>query len=95
MDIQKEEVLKLAQLSMLRFTDQEVTVLTRDFKEFLGYVQEIMTVDVLPNSESNRRFNVFREDKVINKDREDILSQAPARSNDYFVVPKILEGTES
>ena len=95
MDIQKEEVLKLAQLSMLRFTDQEITVLTRDFKEFLGYVQEIMTIDTLPNSESNRRFNVFREDKVINKDREDILSQAPARSNDYFVVPKILEGTES
>lgn len=95
MDIQKEEVLKLAQLSMLRFNDQEVTTLTRDFKEFLGYVQEIMTVNTLPNSESNRRFNVFREDKVITKDREDVLSQAPARSNDYFVVPKILEGTES
>jgi len=95
MDIQKEEVLKLAQLSMLRFSDQELTTLTSDFKEFLGYVQEIMTVDSLPNSESNRRFNVFREDRAITKDREDILSQAPARSNDYFVVPKILEGTEN
>lgn len=95
MDIQKEELLKLAQLSMLKFNDQELASLSRDFKEFLGYVQEIMTIDTLPNAENNARFNVFREDKVVTKDREEILNQAPARANDYFAVPKILEGSES
>ena len=95
MDIQKEEILKLAELSMLKFNEKELEVLTHDFKEFLVYIQEIMTIEAMNDSSRSGRINVFREDKVIMKDREDILNQAPVRSGDYFAVPSILENTES
>jgi aspartyl-tRNA(Asn)/glutamyl-tRNA(Gln) amidotransferase subunit C len=94
MDITREEVIKLAELSMLEFNDKEIDALTRDFKEFLGYVQEIMAVDIAGEQNSVQRINVFREDKAIAKEREDILNQAPSRCGDYFAVPSILETPE-
>lgn len=94
MDITREEVIKLAELSMLEFSDKEIDVLTQDFKEFLSHIQEIMSVPVSEDLSSIRRINVFREDKAILKDREEILDQAPARSGDYFAVPSILETPE-
>ncbi len=94
MDITREEVVKLAELSMIEFSDEEIDTLTRDFKEFLGHIQEIMAVEVSNDLSSIRRINVFREDKAVLKDREEILNQAPARSGDYFAVPSILETPE-
>jgi len=94
MNITREEVIKLAELSMLEFNDAEIDALTRDFQEFLGYVQEIMNVDIAGEQNSMQRINVFREDKSITKDREDILNQAPSRYEDYFAVPSILETPE-
>jgi aspartyl/glutamyl-tRNA(Asn/Gln) amidotransferase C subunit len=95
MDIQREEIIKLAELSMIKFTDKEIDALSSDFKEFIGYIQEIMAVETTNDPSSIRRINVFREDKVIVKDREDILNQAPVRSGDYFAVPSILETPEN
>lgn len=94
MDITREEVIKLAELSMLEFSDQEINALTHDCKAFLNHIQEIMTLEVPDQLGSNRRINVFREDKAVVKEREDILNQAPARSGDYFAVPSILETPE-
>ena len=94
MNINREEVVKLAALSMLEFSDQEIARLTSDFKEFLSHIQEIMGVEATEDLSSIRRINVFREDKALIKEREDILNQAPARSGDYFAVPSILETSE-
>lgn len=94
MDITREEVIKLAKLSMLEFSEKEIDRLESDFKEFLSHIQEIMAIDVTDDLSSIRRINVFREDKAVLKDREDILNQAPARSGDYFAVPSILETPE-
>ncbi len=94
MNINREEVVKLAALSMLEFSDQEIDRLTSDFKEFLSHIQEIMAVEATEDLSSIRRINVFREDKALIKEREDILNQAPARSGDYFAVPSILETSE-
>lgn len=94
MDISREEVLRLAELSMLEFNDQEIAALTHDCKAFLNHIQEIMTLDIPQQLGGNRPINVFREDKAVVKEREDILKQAPARSGDYFAVPSILEPSE-
>ena len=95
MDINREEVVKLAELSMLEFTAEEINTLTQECKEFINHIQEIMALDMPDQSNSIRPISVFREDKAILKDREDILNQAPARSGDYFAVPSILETPEN
>ncbi|MBM3894549.1 Asp-tRNA(Asn)/Glu-tRNA(Gln) amidotransferase subunit GatC [Candidatus Dependentiae bacterium] len=94
MDIKREEILKLAELSMLSFSDKEIDSLGKDFREFIVHINEIMKISTISDPSSTNRVNVFREDKVIPKDVELILQQAPLRTSNYFTVPSILETPE-
>ena len=94
MDIKREEILKLAELSMLSFSDDEIESLGKDFREFIVYINEIMKISTINDPSTTKRINVFREDKSIPKEVEAILQQAPLRTSHYFTVPSILETPE-
>jgi aspartyl-tRNA(Asn)/glutamyl-tRNA(Gln) amidotransferase subunit C len=94
MDIKREEILKLAELSMLSFSDKEIDNLSKDFKEFICHINEIMAVDTMNDPSTEKRINVFREDKAITKNSDAILNEAPLRTENYFTVPSILETPE-
>jgi aspartyl-tRNA(Asn)/glutamyl-tRNA(Gln) amidotransferase subunit C len=93
--IHRDEVKKLAELSLLAVDDAELDKLTGEIDAILAYVSEIDTFasegeDMI---EKPQLYNVFREDEVTNIEgeyTERILNEAPSRDGDYVRVKKIL-----
>ena len=85
----------VARLARLRLTADE----TRAFQDQLGhvltYVRQIGKLDlsgIEPTSHARPLSNVFRKDEVRpGLDREEVLRNAPATTNEQFTVPKIVE----
>ncbi|MCF7799844.1 Asp-tRNA(Asn)/Glu-tRNA(Gln) amidotransferase subunit GatC [Candidatus Babeliales bacterium] len=86
----KEELLKLAKFSCLKLDEQEIVPLLKQIKAVLAYTEELNEVQISVESESIKNVNLFREDRVIPTNSQDILNQAPKKKDTYFVVPKIL-----
>jgi len=92
--ISRDDVKKLAELSLLKVDDTELDKLTTEIDAILGYVSE---VNKLTGKEAVREKqplrNVMRDDEVTNEPRQyskAILEQAPDRDHDYIRVKKIL-----
>ena len=47
--------------------------------------------DIIEEHDAIKTINVFREDKVITTESDELLAQAPKTKNTHFVVPKILD----
>ncbi len=86
---------KLAELSRLKLTADEQDELSEDMDEILGFaekIKEVDTEDVEPTYHAQPIENVMREDKHRpSPDPEKALKHAPDRSEDYFVVPRVIE----
>ena len=95
MSISREEVLHVAHLARLEFSEKEVELFTSQLADILDYVaqlNELDTSNVEPTYHAIPLSNVFREDKV--KDSfpvDEILSNAPEREDGFFVVPKVIK----
>ncbi|MBI3573486.1 Asp-tRNA(Asn)/Glu-tRNA(Gln) amidotransferase subunit GatC [Candidatus Kaiserbacteria bacterium] len=88
---------KLARLSRLALTDEEVEKLKGDMGSILAYVDTIQKID-LPEKPSGSAYldieNVMREDKDPHAPgiyTEALLSQAPRREGNHLKVKKIIE----
>ena len=89
--ISKEEILRIAEMSSLDIRDDEIQGLMKQLEEVLSYAQRVTEVAADIQEPSLKNVNFFREDVVIKTDPELILSRAPEREGDYFVVPAILD----
>lgn len=89
--ISREEVLKIARMSHLGVTEDEMPGLIEQLQQVLSYAQRVTEVAAEIEEPSIKAVNVFREDVVIKRDPELILAQAPEREGDFFVVPAILD----
>ena len=89
--ISKEEVLKIAQISSLDIRDDEVQAMVKQLEDVLSYAERVTEVAADTQEPSTKNVNFFREDVVVKTDPERILSRAPEREEDYFVVPAILD----
>lgn len=90
--ISREEILKIARISSIYLSEDEIEPLRKQLEAVLSYaacVQEIAGSDV-PKEEA-KNSNVYRQDVIIRQDNEPILAQAPQVEGNYFVVPKVLE----
>lgn len=91
--ISKEEVLKIAKLSKLSLSPEEVDMFSVQIGDILGYVEqlnELDTTDVPPTTRVIPSYNVFREDVVDHVlTPEQALANAPQSENNMFKVPKI------
>ena len=90
-----DDVLKLAALSKLRLTDEEVERLRGELSEILDYVEQLDRVDTSglePTYQVTGLKNVMRPDEV--KDygykTEDLLKNAPAMQDNQFKVKRVL-----
>ena len=92
--IGKEEVLRIAKLARLSFEDREAEQLSSELSGVLkhfGVMQNADTTAVLPMAHSMDITNVLRPDDVKDSlDRGEVLSCAPAVSENRFLVPKII-----
>lgn len=89
-EFEKEELLKIARLSSLELDKQEIEDFAYQLKEVLEYTSELDQVETKSSLSAKANINVFREDKAIECNSEEVLDQAPEQENNYFVVPKIL-----
>jgi|APLak6261662433_1056034.scaffolds.fasta_scaffold162266_1 aspartyl-tRNA(Asn)/glutamyl-tRNA(Gln) amidotransferase subunit C len=91
--ISKEEVLKIAKLSKLSLSPEEVEKFSVQIGDILTYVEqlnELDTTDIPPTTRVIPSHNVFREDVVENVlDIEKAFLNAPESENNMFKVPKI------
>ena len=85
----------MARLARLAISEKEKELFTRQLGEILTYIEKLKELDtskVDPTSHVLPLNNVFREDEVRpSLPREEILKNAPDRTEEFFRVPKIIE----
>ena len=98
MAITRAEVLKIAELARLHFSEEELEAFTIQFQRILDYIEQLKQVnvaDVEPTSHvslaSDFEKHIFREDEVKpSLPVEESLANAPDPGAGHFRVPKVL-----
>lgn len=94
MKVSRNEVIRIAELAKLKLTEEEIIKFQIELSKILEYVEQLKEIDtkeVKPLSHPISRVNIFREDKVTKSiDREEALSNAPERTEEFFKVPKVI-----
>jgi aspartyl-tRNA(Asn)/glutamyl-tRNA(Gln) amidotransferase subunit C len=94
MAITRAEVEKIALLSRLVLSDEELDRMTSQMSQILGYVDLLSAVDtttVEPMAHAVEVANAFRDDAVQpSLEREAALANAPNRDQECYLVPAVL-----
>ena len=90
-----EDVLKLAGLSKLKLTDDEVENLRTELSEILNYVAVLDKVDtdgLEPTYQVSGLKNIYRKDEIkdYGYDVKDLLKNAPSVQDNQFKVKRVL-----
>ena len=87
---------KIANLAKIELSAEELLEYSNDISKILSWIDQLKKVDVqnidpVTSVTDNKLFE--REDNKYksNIEKEDILLNAPDKSNDYFTVPKLIE----
>jgi aspartyl-tRNA(Asn)/glutamyl-tRNA(Gln) amidotransferase subunit C len=95
MKITKEEIEHIAVLARLTLSEEEKELFGTQLSSILGYMEklnELDTGDVEPTSHVLSLSNVMRDDiPAFSLPSEEALLNAPARTEKFYRVPKIIE----
>ena len=95
MKIDKNTILKIAKLTRVKINNNEIAELSNQLSSILDWVEilnEVNTDNVEPLSNVSRSKLYLRKDEKSKEDKSsDILSNAPEKLENYFVVPKVIE----
>lgn len=91
----KDEVVKLARLSKIELTDQEIEQFQVELESILNHVEQLQSIDtegVEPTYQVSGLKNVTRPDEISDygTSREDLLKNAPKTQDGMVKVPKVL-----
>ncbi|MDQ5941141.1 MAG: aspartyl-tRNA(Asn)/glutamyl-tRNA(Gln) amidotransferase subunit [Candidatus Dependentiae bacterium] len=92
--LQRNDILKLAELSALSLSNTEADALLTDLQNIISYVGQLNEVELNTHQTAVKNQNVFREDVAHSTDSTPLLAQAPDRFDDYFVVPKVVDSSK-
>lgn len=91
----KDVVKKVAELSRLSFSEEELEKFTEEFSNIVSFIEminELDTSNVEPSPYPINIINEPREDIVVESGKtEDMLKNAPKRKDGFIVVPKVIE----
>ena len=97
-EITKTDVEYVAGLAQLELDDAAKARLAKELGDILTYIEKLNELDtegVEPMMHAMPLTNVLREDKAEpSLPREEALKNAPNTDGEYFLVPKILGGSE-
>jgi aspartyl-tRNA(Asn)/glutamyl-tRNA(Gln) amidotransferase subunit C len=93
--LSRDDVLKLAQLSRIKLTDDEADEFTGEISEILQYVEQLQNADVAglePTSQITGLTNVSRPDEKIDYGYKpsDLFKNLPAVQDNQIKVRKML-----
>ena len=95
MIIDRDHILKLAELANLRLAEEEIDSYISDINQILDLVSEIQDVDTTgidPLLNVLDEFSQMREDQSnIKTSRDEALKNAPDTDGVYFQVPKTIK----
>lgn len=95
MEIKREEIEHIANLSMLNLSEEEILGYTEDMKqivEFANKINELNTESIEESSFATEEVNVFRKDEVRESfDRELLLSNAPSSNGEAYSIPNVMD----
>lgn len=92
--ITKKDVLHVAKLSKLEFTEEETEQLVTDLSAVVGYVNTLQQVDTsdVTDKPSYIAFDDLREDLVKpSLPQSEAIKNAPKKRNGGFSVPQVVE----
>jgi aspartyl-tRNA(Asn)/glutamyl-tRNA(Gln) amidotransferase subunit C len=94
--LSRDDVLKLAKLSRLRLSEEEIEKFRGELSAILEYVETLDKADTAglePTYQVNGLKNVMRADAVrdYGYKTEELLKNAPAIQDDQFKVKRVLE----
>ncbi|MCQ2049724.1 MAG: Asp-tRNA(Asn)/Glu-tRNA(Gln) amidotransferase subunit GatC [Candidatus Saccharibacteria bacterium] len=95
MDINREELKHLADLSNFSMSDEELDSLQGDLKNIVNYISELNSLDtegVEPTYQVFEMENVWRNDEIKDMDanREELLNLTVEEKENQIKVPKVL-----
>lgn len=93
--LSREDVLKLARLSRLKLSEEEIEKFREELSSILEYVEVLDKVDTAglkPTSQVTGLTNVMRKDETrdYGYKTEDLLKNAPAVKDNQFKVRRVL-----
>ncbi|WP_428484484.1 Asp-tRNA(Asn)/Glu-tRNA(Gln) amidotransferase subunit GatC [Rhodopila sp.] len=95
MSLDHATVRRIAALARIRVEDHEVEPLCQELNGILGWIEQLNEVDVsgiAPLAGAANMAMAMRPDVVTDGGYPDkVLSNAPERSGDFYVVPKVVE----
>jgi aspartyl-tRNA(Asn)/glutamyl-tRNA(Gln) amidotransferase subunit C len=94
MNISKEEVLHIAALSYLKLSETEIARFQRDLSAVLDYINKLNMADTSGAAATDPPYAVpqrLREDAAAPSfPQADMLRNAPASSDGFILVPKVI-----
>ncbi|MBQ3436883.1 Asp-tRNA(Asn)/Glu-tRNA(Gln) amidotransferase subunit GatC [Candidatus Saccharibacteria bacterium] len=95
MDIKREDILHLANLSEFSLTEDEIKSLGGDLKDIIKYISqldELDTENVEPTYQVFEMENIWRDDEIVKQDatREELLALTKNEKDNQIKVPKVL-----
>ena len=95
MDLDKETVASVAKLCRIEIQEQDLTPMAQELSNILSWIEQLREVDVSscePLSSVVEAELKTRDDTVMDGDlAEDVVGNAPDSTNNYFLVPKVIE----
>jgi len=89
------DVAYVARLGRINLTETEAKLFQKQLADVLQYVEKLREIDVTDVEASTHAipvFNIFREDEPCDWfTAEEALSNAPQKSTNLFIVPKVVE----
>lgn len=93
--LNKEQVLKVATLSKLKLSEEEIGLFLKQLPEIVKFIEKLEnlnTEDILPFYELIDQKAPLRKDEVKpGLSQEEALANAPEKENGFFVVPKVIK----
>ena len=95
MSLDKEKIKHVAKLARISFNDAKVDSLTKDLNSIFKFIEQLNELDtnkVEPLTSILNQSLRSRKDKINDgKIREKVLKNSPKDSEEFFVVPKVVE----
>ena len=95
MKIDKNTILKIAKLTRVKINNNEIAELSNQLSSILDWVEilnEVNTDNIDPLSNvSKSKLYLRKDEKNIEDKSNEVLSNAPEKLENFFVVPKVVE----
>ncbi len=95
MSIDKETIKHISKLARISLDDKKIANLSKDLSSILKFIEKLNKLNTDDNKPLTSIIDAslrFRKDEILEgKIREQILKNSPEKTDEFFVVPKVVE----